>query len=195
MSHKYTSFTMNIMIDDGSVTVSYNRDSFLALLIPLLLGGICYFIYMERISSTIFFTGLVSFLFIISLLGLVEHLKLLLKNEKMFLWKVTGSGFYFQSDIAYLFLSKKPKAYPWSRIIKVLYVEKYRTVDNESNRITLKKVILLFGVCPKDEPKLLEYPSRKKLSYVLFEVIRALAPSEVSFELVDTYSDSIYFKK
>jgi hypothetical protein len=178
---------MSVLVDNDSVTVSNNKEFMfpLMLFIPSLLGMLLYLYSFPALLKWVLI-----FFFVAFLSGLIAHLNSFLNGEDMFLWKVDRFGFYFQAQRTNLFSLKTPVPHPWSKIIKVLYVKKYTTLDHELDSITIKNTILLFGISSKGTPKILEYPCPGKIGFELFKVMKALAPYNTVFESLEKYNDS-----
>jgi len=185
MNNKFSSLTMNVLVINKSVTVSYNKEFslFFTIFPPSLLGMLLYLYTFPSLLKWVLI-----FLFIMCLLGLTAHLKTLLKGEDLFLWRVNQDGFYFPANRTNLFSLKSPISYSWSNVIKILYVNKYITSGTDSDKVTIKNAVLLF-LAGREGPKILEFPHSKKLNYDLFKVINALAPQNTVFELLEEYND------
>lgn len=186
MSNKYTSLTMNILVDEESITVCYNKEFMFPLMVfmPSLLAMILYLYTLPELLKWVlifFFAALLS--------GLVAHLRNFIKGEDVFLWRVDHSGFFFQANRTNFFTLKPPVFYSWSKIKQILYVEKYTTLDQESDRVTIKKVLLLFST-ESAQPKTLECPHRKKVGFELFNAMNALSSKGTAFEFLEKYDDS-----
>ena len=176
---------MKALVDNKSVTVFYNKEFALPLTLffPSLFGMLLY-----QYTFPSLLKWFLIFLFIMCLLGLIAHLKSLLKGEDVFLWRVNQDGFYFRANRTNLFSLKAPVFYSWSNVIKLYYVNKYITIGTYSDKVTIKNTVLLF-LSGKVESVILEFPHSKKVNYDLFKVINVLAPENTDFESLEEYND------
>ncbi|NOQ64785.1 MAG: hypothetical protein GQ582_09765 [Methyloprofundus sp.] len=176
---------MNIIVSNDSVSVSYNKEFMLPIMIfmPSLFAMILY----QYTPPNLFKWVLVIF-FIASLSGLIAHLTCFMKGKDVFLWKVDRFGFYFQAQRTHLLSLKPPIPHPWSKVAKVLYVKKYITLDHEMDSVSLKNIIIIVNKHTA-QTKILDTLS-PKISFDLFKVMQALSPNSTAFESLEEYNDS-----
>lgn len=194
--YTFKSLSMTLTLDEDSVDVSQNIEFMLgltALLLGLFVEGF-YFIHDNHLSINNIFAYVWIFFFIALLLAIPPQINSFRKKQNMLLWKADRQGFYFMASRSSFMSYKDPTFYPWSSVEKVMYANKYITIDSDLDKVTYTDNVLVFFY-PKrknkqgiEVPKALCYPG--KIGPEVFEAIKRLAPDvdNLVFEKVDRYS-------